>query len=96
MQVELATCRIDEAAGQAGARAEERGYSICPVVIQNEIVLDLIGKRRFNRIGGTSYGFRADDCASQHPLEKAKQLLNEIDRGAVLVQMEDCWAPSSV
>ena len=45
MQVELMTCRLDEPVGQAGARAEERGFAVCGVVNQHGIVLGLIGKR---------------------------------------------------
>ena len=93
MQVELPTCRIDEPVGQAGARAEERGYSICPVVNQNEIVLGLIGKRDWDTDPTASAEQLMDSAPTtlrpSDPLEKAKQTVNESDRGSVLVTDSD-------
>jgi CBS domain-containing protein len=48
MQDEVPTCRLDESVGQAGARAEERGYAVSAVVNENGIVLGVIGKRDWN------------------------------------------------
>ena len=93
MQVELPTCRIDEPVGQAGARAEERGYSICPVVNENGIVLGLIGKRDWDTDPTASAEQLMDSAPTtlrpSDPLEKAKQTVNESDRGSVLVTDSD-------
>jgi CBS domain-containing protein len=93
MQVELPTCRLDEPVGQAGARGEERGSSVCPVVNQNGIVLGLIGKGDWES-DPTASAEQLMDCAPttlrpSDPLEKAKQKLDESDRGAVLVTDSD-------
>jgi CBS domain-containing protein len=93
MQRELPTCRLDEAVGQAGARAEQRGYSVCPVVNENGIVLGVIGKRDWD-IDPTASAEQLMDSAPttlrpSDPLEKAKQKLDESERGAVLVTDSD-------
>ncbi len=49
MQSEVPTCRLDEPVGQVGARAEQRGYRVCPVVNENGIVLGVISKRDWER-----------------------------------------------
>ncbi|HEX6175990.1 MAG TPA: CBS domain-containing protein [Candidatus Binatia bacterium] len=93
MKVELPTCRIDEPVGQAGARAQERGYSLCPVVNQNGIVLGLIGKGDWDSDPTASAEQLMDSAPTtlrpSDPLEKAKQMLNESNRGAVLVTNSD-------
>jgi CBS domain-containing protein len=93
MQRELPTCRLDEAVGQAGARAEQRGYSVCPVVNENGIVLGVIGKRDWD-IDPTASAEQLMDSAPttlrpSDPLEKAKQLLQTIEHGAVLITDSD-------
>lgn len=89
MQVELPTCRIDEPVGQAGARAQERGYSVCPVVNQNGIVFGLIGKGDWDRDPTASAEQLMDSAPTtlrpSAPLEKAKQMLDQSNGGAVLV-----------
>ncbi len=92
-QVELPTCGVAEPVGQAGARAEERGYSVCPVVNEKGIVLGVIGKRDWEA-DPTASAEQLMDCAPttlrpSDPLEKAKQSLIETDRGAVLVTDSD-------
>jgi CBS domain-containing protein len=93
MQDELPTCRIDEPAGQAGARAQERGYSVCPVVNQSGIVLGLIGKSDWDSDPTASAEQLMDSAPTtlrpSAPLEKAKQRLNESNRDAVLVTNSD-------
>ena len=93
MQVELATCRLDEPAGQAGARAEERGYSVCPVVNEKGIVLGVIGKRDWDTDPTASAEQLMDSAPTtlrpSDPLEKAQQTLEKSDRGAVLVTDSD-------
>ena len=93
MQVELPTCRIDEPIGQAGARAQERGYSVCPVVNQAGIVLGLIGKSDWDSDPSASAEQLMDSAPTtlrpSAPLEKAKQMVNKSNRGAVLVTNSD-------
>jgi CBS domain-containing protein len=93
MQVELPTCRLDEPVGQAGARAEERGYAVSPVVNENGIVLGMIGKRDWDTDPTASAEQLMDSAPTtlrpSDPLEKAQQTLNESDRGAVLVTDSD-------
>ena len=85
MQVELPTCRIDEPVGQAGARAQERGYSVCPVVNQNGIVFGLIGKGDWDRDPTASAEQLMDSAPTtlrpSAPLEKAKQMLDQSNGG---------------
>jgi CBS domain-containing protein len=92
-QVELPTCRIDEPVGQAGARAEERGYSVCPVVNEKGIVLGVIGKRDWDTDPTASAEQLMDSAPTtlrpSDPLEKAQQTLEKSDRGAVLVTDSD-------
>ena len=93
MHVELPTCRLDEPAGKAGARAEERGYSVCPVVNENGIVLGVIGKRDWDTDPTASAEQLMDPAPTtlrpSDSLEKAKQKLDQSDRGAVLVTNSD-------
>ena len=93
MQVEVPTCRLDESVGQAGARAEERGYGVSPVVNENGIVLGVIGKRDWETDPTASAEQLMDPAPTtlrpSDPLKKAKQRLDESDRGAVLVTDSD-------
>jgi CBS domain-containing protein len=93
MQIELPTCRIDESVGQAGARAQQRGYAVCPVVNENGIVLGLIGKGDWDTDPTASAEQLMDSAPTtlrpSDPLEKAKQTLKGSDRGAVLVTDSD-------
>jgi len=93
MQVELPTCRLDEPVGQAGARAEERGYGISLVVNENGIVLGVIGRRDWDTDPTASVEQLMDPAPTtlrpSDPLEKGKQTLNESDRGAVLITDSD-------
>jgi CBS domain-containing protein len=93
MQDEVPTCRLDESVGQAGARAEERGYAVSSVVNENGIVLGVIGKRDWNTDPTASVEQLMDPAPTtlrpSDPLEKAKQMLSESDRGAVLVTDSD-------
>jgi CBS domain-containing protein len=93
MQDEVPTCRLDESVGQAGARAEERGYAVSAVVNENGIVLGVIGKRDWNTDPTASVEQLMDPAPTtlrpSDPLEKAKQMLSESDRGAVFVTDSD-------
>jgi CBS domain-containing protein len=93
MRLELPTCRLDEPVGQAGARAEERGYSVCPVVNDNGIVLGVIGKRDWDTDPTASVEQLMDSAPTtlrpSDSLEKAKQMLDASDRGAVVVTDSD-------
>jgi len=93
MQLELPTCRLDEQVGQAGARAQERGYSVCPVVNQNGIVLGVIGKGDWDTDPTASAEQLMDPAPTtlrpSDSLERAKQKLDESERGAVLVTDSD-------
>jgi CBS domain-containing protein len=93
MQRELPTCRLDEPVGQAGARAEQHGYSVCPVVNEKRIVLGVIGKRDWDTDPTASAEQLMDGAPTtlrpSDPAEKAKQMLDQSDRGAVLVTDSD-------
>ncbi len=93
IQIELPTCRLDEPAGQAGTRAEERGYSVCPVVNENGIVFGVIGKRDWESDPTASAEQLMDPAPTtlrpSDSLEKAKQKLDQSDRVAVLVTNSD-------
>ena len=93
MQLEVPTCRLDEPVGHAGARAEERGYSACPVVNENGIVLGVIGKYDWDTDPTVSVEQLMDSAPNtlrpSDPLDKAKQTLNQSGRGAVLVTTSD-------
>jgi len=93
MQLELPTCRLDEPVGQAGARAEERGYSVCPVVNEKRIVLGVIGKRDWDTDPTAPADQLMDSAPTtlrpSDPLEKAQQLLQKTDHRAVLVTDSD-------
>ena len=79
--------------GTAGARAEQRGYSVCPVVNENGIVLGVIGKRDWDTDPTASVQQLMDSAPTtlrpSDPLEKAQQLLQKIDHGAVLITDSD-------
>jgi CBS domain-containing protein len=93
MQRELPICQLDEAVGQAGARAEQRGYSVCPVVNENGIVLGVIGKRDWDTDPTASVEQLMDSAPTtlrpSDPLGKAQQLLQKPDHAAVLVTDSD-------
>ena len=93
MQRELPTCGLDEPVGQAGARAEQRGYSVCPVVNENGIVLGVIGKRDWDTDPTASVEQLMDSAPTtlrpSDPLEKAQQLLQKAIDGAVLITDSD-------
>jgi CBS domain-containing protein len=93
MQVEVPTCRLDEPVGQAGARVEKRGYRVCPVVNDNGIVLGVIGKRDWDTDPTASAEQLMDSAPTtlrpSDSLEKAQQMLEKSDRGAVLVTDSD-------
>jgi Mg/Co/Ni transporter MgtE len=76
-----------------GARAEERGYAVSAVVNENGIVLGVIGKRDWNTDPTASVEQLMDPAPTtlrpSDPLEKAKQMLSESDRGAVSVTDSD-------
>jgi predicted transcriptional regulator len=92
-QSEMPSCRLDEPAGQVGVRAEQCGYRMCPVVNENGIVLGVISKRDWERdptaaaeqlMDGAPTTVRPSDS-----LDKAEQVLQKSDRGAVLVTDSD-------
>lgn len=93
MQRELPTCGLDEPVGQAGARAEQRGYSVCPVVNENGTVLGVIVKHDWDTDPTASVQQLMDSAPTtlrpSDPLEKAQQLLQKIDHGAVLITDSD-------
>ena len=74
-------------------RAEERGYSLCPVVNENGIVFGVIGKRDWESDPTASAEQLMDPAPTtlrpSDSLEKAKQMVNQSDRGAVLVTNSD-------
>ena len=93
MQSEVPTCRLDEPVGEVGTRAEQRGYSVCAVVNEQEIVLGMISKRDWETdptgsaeqlMDGAPTTLRPSDS-----LEKAEQVLQKNDRGAVFVTNSD-------
>ena len=77
----------------AGRRAEQRGYSVCPVVNENGIVLGVIGKRDWDTDPTASVQQLMDSAPTtlrpSDPLEKAQKLLQKIDHGAVLITDSD-------
>jgi len=86
-------CRLDEPVGQVGARAQERGFIMCAVVNEKGIVLGMISKRDWETdptalaeqvMDGAPTTLRPSDS-----LEKAEQVLQKSDRGAVLVTDSD-------
>ena len=93
MQSEVPTCRLDEPVGEVGARAEQRGYRMCPVVNENGIVLGVISKRDWETDPTASAEELMDGAPTtvrpSHSLEKAEQVLQKSDRGAVLVTDSD-------
>ena len=90
---EVPTCRLDEPVGQAGARAQQRGFNVCAVVNQHGIVLGVIGQSDWDKDPTAS----AEQLMASAPttlrpsasLEKAQQTLEKSDRGAVLVTDSD-------
>ena len=93
MQLELPTCGLDEPVGQAGARAAERGYSVCPVVNEKRIVLGVVSKRDWDSDPTASAEQLMDPAPTtlrpSDSLEKAKQMLDKSDRSAVFVTDSD-------
>ena len=93
MQTEVPTCGLDEPVGQVGTRAEQRGYSVCTVVNEKRIVLGMISKRDWET-DPTALAEQLMDSAPttlrpSDSLEKAEQVLQKNDRGAVLVTNSD-------
>jgi CBS domain-containing protein len=93
MQSEVPTCRLDEPVGQVGTRAEQRGYNVCAVVNEKGIVLGVISKRDWENDPTASAEQLMDPAPTtlrpSVPLEKAEQILQKSDRGAVLVTDSD-------
>ena len=93
MQSEVPTCRLDEPVGQVGTRAEQLGYSVCPVVNEKGIVLGVISKRDWERDPTASAEQLMDGAPTtlrpSDSLGKAEQVLHKTDRGAVLVTDSD-------
>jgi CBS domain-containing protein len=93
MQSEVPTCRLDEPVGQVGTRAEQRGFTVCPVVNENGIVLGVISKRDWDQDPTASAEQLMDGAPTtlrpSASLEKAEQMLQKSDRGAVLVTDSD-------
>lgn len=81
MQLELPTGRLDEPVGRAGMRAEQRGYSVCPVVNKNGVVLGMIGKRDWDADPTASAEQLMDSAPTtlrpSDPLEKTQQMLQK-------------------
>ena len=93
MQTGMPTCGLDEPVGQVGTRAEQRGYSVCAVVNEKGIVLGMISKRDWET-DPTALAEQLMDSAPttlrpSDSLEKAEQVLQKNDRGAVLVTNSD-------
>ena len=93
MQRDAPTCRLDEPVGQVGTRAEQGGFSVCPVVNEEGIVLGLISKRDWETDPTASAEQLMDAAPTtlrpSASLEKAQQILQRTDRGAVLVTDSD-------
>jgi CBS domain-containing protein len=93
MQSEVPTCRLDDPVGQVGTRAEQRGYSVCAVVNEKEIVLGMISKRDWETDPTASAEQLMDNGPTtlrpSDSLKKAEQVLQKKDRGAVLVTDSD-------
>jgi CBS domain-containing protein len=93
MQGGVPSCRLDEAVGQVGTRAQQRGFSVCAVVNQHGIVLGIIGQSDWDSDPTAS----AEQLMASAPttlrpsasLEKAQETLEKSDRGAVLVTDSD-------
>jgi CBS domain-containing protein len=93
MQSEVPTCRLDEPVGQVGTRAEQRGFTVCPVINENGIVLGVISKRDWDHDPTASAEQLMDGAPTtlrpSASLEKAEQMLQKSDLGAVLVTDSD-------
>jgi len=93
MQREVPTCRLDEPAGQAGTRAQQHGFSVCPVVNDSGIVLGAIRRHDWEKDPTASAEQLMDAAPTtlrpNYPLEKAKQRLEESDHGAFIVTDSD-------
>jgi CBS domain-containing protein len=93
VQSEVPTCRLDESVGQVGTRAQERGFIMCVVVNDRGIVFGGISKRDWE-MDPTALAEQLMDGAPptlrpSDSLEKAEQVLQKSDRGAVLVTDSD-------
>jgi CBS domain-containing protein len=93
MQKEVPTCRLDEPAGQIGTRAQQHGFSVCPVINEMGIVLGTISKSDWDKDPTGSAEQLMDPAPTtlrpNDALDKAEQRLEKSEQGAVLVTDSD-------
>lgn len=90
---EVPTCRLGEPLGQVGTRAQQHGFTVCPVVNENGIVLGVVSEA----------DWRSDPTASVQQLmepgpttlrpsaslQQAEETLKKSGRGAVFITNSD-------
>jgi predicted transcriptional regulator len=87
------TARLNESIGAIKRRAQEKGFTLCPVVNEEEIVLGAISEDEWNADPATS----AERVMEPGPVtlrpnvsvQKAAEYLDRIERDAILVTSSD-------
>ncbi|MEX0802503.1 MAG: CBS domain-containing protein [Candidatus Binatia bacterium] len=90
---EVPTCRLGEPLGQAGTRAQQRGFAVCPVVNGSGIVLGVVSEADWHSDPTASVQQLMEPGPTtlrpSAPLQQAAETLKKSGRGAVFVTNSD-------